>query len=113
MDYSYQCAFYIVDYYQQYDGFIYVKIGGYIYNLFRDTFGVSNSSMVEVMKKDGEQALKQYLPNVCRLMEKPNQDPSTIITTIKEYCQVFQGGVKDQFMLYKKQYSPGLWQQVK
>lgn len=69
--------------------------------------------MVDVMKKDGEQALKQYLPNVCRLMEKPNQDPSTIITTIKEYCQVFQGGVKDQFMRYKKQYSPGLWQQVK
>lgn len=69
--------------------------------------------MIEVMKKDGEHALKQYLPNVCRLMENPNQEPSTIITTVKKYCQVFQGGVKDQFMLYRKQYAPGLWQQVK
>lgn len=80
--------------------------------MFKDTFGISNSSMIEVMKKDGEHALKQYLPNVCRLMESPDQDPSTIITTIKEYCQVFHGGVKDQFMLYRNQYKPELWQQV-
>lgn len=68
--------------------------------------------MIEVMKKDGEHALKQYLPNVCGIMESPDQDPSTIITAVTEYFQVFRGGVKDQFMLHRSKYTPELWKQV-
>lgn len=81
-------------------------------NFFKDTLGLSNSSMVEVMNKDGQFALKCYLPDVCGAVQGPAKNPSKIISVFHEYPQVFRGGVKDQFLLYRSQYSSEKWQKV-
>lgn len=73
---------------------------------------MSNSSMIEVMIKDGKYALKQYLPNICGVLRNPNQDPSTIIAKLKEYSDVFQGCVKDHFLIQRHQVGHGIWQEV-
>lgn len=68
---------------------------------------------VSIIKNDGEHALKEYLPNICVLMENPNQVSSKMITTVKKFCQVCKGGVIDHFMRDKYHYDPKIWQQVR
>lgn len=73
---------------------------------------MANSKMIDIMEKDGEYALKAYLPDICRVMKDPTQDSSKIITVLNMYLQVFKGGAKHQFMHYRNQYSPEKWQKV-
>lgn len=73
---------------------------------------MANSKMIDIMEKDGEYALKAYLPDICRVMKDPTQDSSKIITVLNMYLQVFKGGAKHQFMQYRYQYSPEKWQKV-
>lgn len=73
---------------------------------------MSNSNMIEVMKKDGIYALKQHLPNICGVLKNPNQDHSTIFTKMAEYIEVFQGSLKDHFLIHRQQVGHGIWQEV-
>lgn len=103
---------YVVDYYRQCDGYIYAKKKGFVIKFFKDKLGLSKRTMLEIMKKDGEDALKHYLPDICCAMHDQNQNPGRLIMMVNEYCQVFQGGVKDHFMLTRTQNKPALWQEV-
>lgn len=69
-------------------------------------------STISIIQNDGKYAFREYLPNICVVMENPNEDPSKVITAVKEFCQVCKGGVKDHFMRDKYHYDPILWQQV-
>lgn len=104
-------SFNFADIYHQYDGYIYGKKGGKIEN-FLTSLGVLKSNMHKTMRNDGKHALKEYLPNICGVI-KSNQDSSTIIETMNDYCRVFEGGVKDQFLQKNSCYAPGIWQEVK
>lgn len=68
--------------------------------------------MHKTMKNDGKHALKEYLPNICSAMRTINQAPLKILEMINEYCQVFQGGVKDQFSQNNDHCAPEIWQEV-
>lgn len=82
-------------------------------NFFKDTLGLANSGMIETMTNDGQFALKQYLPDMKRAIEMPIQDPSAFFAIMNEYCQVFQGGVKDHFMKRRTSRDPQIWKEVK
>ncbi|XP_062570766.1 E3 ubiquitin-protein ligase RNF213-like isoform X2 [Saccostrea cucullata] len=101
-----------IDCYHQYDGYIYAKkSGNRAVIFFKEMFGVSNSSMIEIMCTDGKHALKQYLPDIRNVIEM-NNNPSTIIATMDNYQQVFRGCIKDHFMLYRYHYDPTIWQKI-
>lgn len=99
------------DSYQRFDGYIYVKTGGKIEN-FLTSIGLMKSNMHKTMKKDGKHALKEYLPNICGVMKTINQAPLSIVEMVNEYCQVFEGGVKDQFSQNNDHCAPEIWQEV-
>lgn len=99
------------DSYQRFDGYIYVKTGGKIEN-FLTSIGLMKSNMHKTMKNDGKRALKEYLPNIYGVMRTTNQAPLRIVETVNEYCQVFQGGVKDQFLQDNNHLAPEIWQEV-
>lgn len=101
----------IVDFYEQYDGYIYAKKGGRT-KAIAEFFGMTKSTE-SIIRNDGENALKEYLPNICVVMEKPNQVSTKLITTVKEFCHVCKGGVKDHFIQNRKHYDPLLWKQVR
>jgi hypothetical protein len=68
--------------------------------------------MMETMKSDGEYALRSYLPDIRKIIEKPNQNPSMMIKAFKGYTQVFKGGIKHHFMESRSMYGPKIWQEV-
>lgn len=100
-----------IDSYQKFDGYIYGKKGGKLEN-FLTTLGLMKSNMHKTMKKDGKHALKEYLPNICGVMKTINQAPLSIVEMVNEYCQVFEGGVKDQFSQNNDHCAPEIWQEV-
>lgn len=97
--------------YHQYDGYIYAKKGGRIKSL-KEFFGLKQKT-VSIIQNDGKHALKEYLPNICDVMETPKQFPSKLITTFTKFCQVCKGGVVDHFMRDRQHYDPKIWQQVR
>lgn len=99
------------DKYQKFDGYIYVKTGGLKEHIF-SYVGLYKSNMSKTMKNDGKRALKEYLPNIVGVMRATNLAPVTIFETVNEYCQVFQGGVKDQFLQDNNYSAPDTWQEV-
>lgn len=78
-------------------------------NWVKDIFGMS---ITEVLGRDGEYALKQYLPVISDVMDKQDPDPQTIFNMFQEYSQVLRGGVKDHFLHSQNQYDAAKWQTV-
>ena len=103
----------VTDCFHQYDGFIYrreKKIS--LTTWLKEKIGISSQNITELLRRDGEYALKQHLPLISDVMNKQDLEPMTIINMFQEYSQVLRGGVKDHFLSSQTQYEASYWQTV-
>ena len=78
----------------------------------KEKVGISSQNITEMLRSDGEYALKQNLPLIFDVMNKQEHEPMTIINMFQEYRQVLRGGVKDHFLSSQNQYEAWYWQTV-